>query len=182
MVIIERPEYKWNEAKKVAFELRDTIIDGNDFKCVIAGSILRKKPIVHDIDILINRTDEIIRTWCSAIIHAIPESGYIPFSKASGQYYDIPTQIWFCSEDEWAPHLLEVTGPKNFNQFIRNRAKKQGYLLSNKGLFLRIHNGTNACSPDCQTDSPGNRIDNNTEGNIIWQVLGKRWIPPEMRY
>lgn len=169
--IIQRLEYKWLDAKKIAFELRQTILDGNDFKCVIAGSILRKKPIVHDIDILINRTDEIIRTWSSSLIHAIPESGYIPMSKASGNYESIPTQIWFCSEDEWAPHLLEVTGPMNFNQFIRNRAKMQGYFLSNKGLFTR--------NPD---NTPGKRIDNNTEGNIIWQVLGKRWIPPEARY
>lgn len=168
---IQQQEYKWLQAKKVAFDLRDAVLDGNDFKCVIAGSILRKRPIVHDIDILVSRTDEILRTWCSAIIHAIPKSGYIPISKASGHYENIPTQIWFCNEDEWAPHLLEVTGPMNFNQFIRNRAKAQNQYLSNKGLFLR--------NPD---DTPGKRIDNNTEGNIIWQVLGKRWIPPEMRY
>lgn len=181
-VFIQRPEYKWEDAKKIAFELRKEILDGGNFKCVIAGSILRKKPFVHDIDILVNRMDEICRTWCSTLINAIPNSGYIPLSKASGYYVGIPAQIWFTEEEEWAPHLLEVTGPMNFNQFIRNRAKKQGYFLSNKGLFKRLHNGVNPCNPDCQTDSPGERIDNNTEGNIIWQVLGKRWIPPEMRY
>lgn len=170
-IIIQDLEYKLFDAKKIAFELRDTILDSNDFKCVIAGSILRKKEIVHDIDILVNRTDEITRTWCSAIIHAIPKSGYIPLTKASGNYCDIPTQIWFCENDEWAPHLLEVTGPMKFNIFIRNRAKQEGYYLSNKGLFLRN-----------KDDTPGKRIDNNTEGNIIWLVLGKRWIPPEMRY
>jgi len=170
-VFIERPEYKLEEAKKIAFNLRNSIYKNEDFKCVIAGSILRKKSIVHDIDILVSRTDENYRAFCSAIIHAIPSSGYIPLNKASGSYEEIPTQIWFCNEDEWAPNLLEKTGPMNFNQFIRNRAKAQGQYLSNKGLFLR--------NPD---DTPGKRIDNNTEGNIIWLVLGKRWIPPEMRY
>jgi len=169
--IIERQEYKWEEAKKIAFILRDTILIGNNLKCVIAGSILRKKPIVHDIDILVSRNDENYRAFCSTIIHAIPPSGYIPLSKATGTYESIPTQIWFCNEDEWAPNLLEKTGPMNFNQFIRNRAKEEGYYLSNKGLFLR--------NPD---NTPGKRIDNNTEGNIIWLILGKRWIPPEMRY
>jgi DNA polymerase/3'-5' exonuclease PolX len=140
-------------------------------KCVIAGSILRKKKTVHDIDILLGTIEEKPRAFSSEIINAISPSGFIPLSKASGDYNGIPTQIWFCEENEWAPHLLEVTGPMNFNQFIRNKAKQQNYFLSNKGLFLRNPN-----------DTPGKRIDNNTEGNIIWLVLGKRWIPPEMRY
>jgi DNA polymerase/3'-5' exonuclease PolX len=138
--------------------------------------------MVHDIDILVSRTDENYRAFASAIIHAIPQSGYIPMNKATGSYEEIPTQIWFCEDSEWAPNLLEKTGPMNFNQFIRNRAKAQGYYLSNKGLFIRKHFTTGDCSKDCDKDIPGERIDNNTEGNIIWLVLGKRWIPPEMRY
>jgi DNA polymerase/3'-5' exonuclease PolX len=168
---IERPEYKWEEAKKMAFELREKLLNGGSFKCVIAGSILRKKPIVHDIDILVNRTDENYRTFALANINATKQSGYIPEKVAFGTYEEIPTQIWFCDEDKWAPHLLEVTGPSKFNLFLRKRAKSLGYHLCNLGLFLVKEDNKHF-----------ERTDNNTEGNIIWQVLGKRWIPPEMRY
>ena len=119
-------------ARSVAFDLRAKILNGHNLLVVIAGSILRKKDIVHDIDILVSSLDENIRRECSRLITPTGNSGYIPYYKISGKYQDIPTQIWFCSEDEWAPHLLEVTGPMNFNQFIRGRAKSQKMYLSNK--------------------------------------------------
>ena len=91
--------------------------------------------------------------------------------NANLNYKKIPCQIWFCDNSEWGPMLLEVTGPRNFNQFLRNCAKRQGLYLSSKGLFIRNSD-----------DTPGKRIDNNTEGHIIYTILGKAWIPPEMRY
>src|SRR3990172_2120866 len=141
-------------AKRAAFECRGKIIEyvssffdetfRKNLKIVIAGSILRKKEFVHDIDIVVNSQEEKIR---------------------------IPTQIWFCVNEEWSPMLLEVTGPRNFNQFLRNCAKRQNMYLSSKGLFSRNIDQT-----------PGTRIDNNTEGDIIWAILGKSWIKPEDRY
>jgi len=164
-----RLDYPLSIAKRAAFELRSEIITTNHFyinKIVIAGSILRKKEFVHDIDIVINSQEEKLRTYCAYLIHAP-----VMYQKISGIYKNIPCQIWFCNNEQWAPMLLEITGPRNFNQFLRNCAKRQGLYLSSKGLFTRNSDGT-----------PGTRVDNNTEGNIIWTILGKAWIPPEKRF
>ena len=162
----ERDIYPFSYAKSIAFEIREQFMPLNGLKVVIAGSILRKKENVHDIDIVINSTEETIRNKAANILGIQPM-----LSKISGFYKKIPCQIWFCDNSEWGPMLLEVTGPRNFNQFLRNCAKRQGLYLSSKGLFIRNSD-----------DTPGKRIDNNTEGHIIYTILGKAWIPPEMRY
>jgi DNA polymerase/3'-5' exonuclease PolX len=161
--------YEYKSIIDSAFDLRRLILNPfpeDLFMCIIAGSILRKSPTPGDIDILCGTTNEIVRERCSSLIGSKP---YV--TKISGRFNDIPTQIWFCEPETWGPMLLEITGPRNFNQFLRVRAKKQGLFLSNQGLFVR--------KPD---DTPGERIDNNTEGNIIWIILGRSWIPPAGRY
>ena len=161
----KKATYPLSQIRTIAFELREKISEFYNGKIVIAGSILRKKEFVHDIDIVINTENEEIRQQCANLLGCFPG-----LHKLSGKYKDIPTQIWFCIPEEWAPMLLEITGPKNFNQFLRSNAKRQGLYLSSNGLFVR-ENGTH-----------GKRIDNNTEGNIIYIILGKAWIPPEFRY
>lgn len=159
-------KYPLSHARSIAFEIRNQFPLENGLKVVIAGSILRRKDFVHDIDIVINSTKKEIQEKAASILGVQP----MPF-KISGKYKEIPTQIWFCNENEWGPMLLEVTGPRNFNQFLRSCAKRNGLYLSSKGLFIRNSD-----------DTPGKRIDNNTEGHIIYTILGKAWIPPELRY
>jgi len=159
-----RDIYPLSKARNIAFELRERISHFYNGKIVIAGSILRKKDFVHDIDIVIDSTNEDLRRYCANLLDCFASLG-----KISGKYANIPVQIWFCPKEEWAPMLLEVTGPKNFNQFLRSCAKRQGLYLSSKGLFLKERDRMI-------------RIDNNTEGHIIYIVIGKAWIPPEMRY
>ena len=163
LIYEEANKYPIRAARSIAFEIKDQF---TGVKCVIAGSILRRKEWVHDIDIVICSKDESVRKKAAEILDIQPM-----LYKISGKYKGIPTQIWFCNEDEWGPTLLEVTGPRNFNQFLRSCAKRKGLFLSSKGLFIRNHN-----------NSPGERIDNNTEGHIIYTILGKAWIPPELRY
>jgi len=134
----------------------------------IAGSILRKKETVHDIDIVIGEYSQEIWNWC---VHQIHSSDKLGSRNMKGDLYGFHTDIWFTTPDEWAPMLLFATGPRNFNIFMRKRAKDQDMVLNHKGLFERTQE--NGCGP---------RIDNNTEGNIIWLVLHRRWILPEERY
>src|SRR3972149_6097054 len=65
-------------AKRAAFECRGKIIEyvssffdetfRKNLKIVIAGSILRKKEFVHDIDIVVNSQEEKIRNFCASLI------------------------------------------------------------------------------------------------------------------
>lgn len=134
----------------------------------IAGSILRKKETVHDIDIVIGSMEPTVKEWARTKIES---SDHRESLNYKGQLYGFHTDIWFTVPDEWAPMLLFATGPRPFNIFMRKRAKDQGMVLNQKGLFER--------TPD---NEAGPRIDNNTEGNIIYHVLHRRWIPPEDRY
>ena len=133
----------------------------------IAGSILRKKEIVHDIDICIGSMDESLRNWARNKIESTDNSQSINFK---GQLYGFQTDVWFTEPESWAPMLLFATGPRAFNIFMRKRAKDQDMVLNQKGLFERTKK--NECGP---------RLDNNTEGNIIYLVIHRRWIPPEER-
>lgn len=142
----------------------------NTVKCAIAGSILRKKETVHDIDIVIGTSDPSIKEWVRLEIdsHDNPDA-----FNYKGSLYGLHTDVWFTVPESWAPMLLFATGPKDFNIFMRRRAKDQDMVLNHLGLFER---------KQFEDDfALGPRIDNNTEGNIIWHVLRRRWIPPEKR-
>lgn len=149
----------------------DNVFDGESepkIPLAIAGSILRKKETVHDIDIVVGSTYPPIVEWIQKQIESNDNKNSY---NLKGALYGLHTDVWLCPPEEWAPMLLFATGPRRFNIFMRKRAKDQGMVLNQKGLFERT--ADNGC---------GARIDNNLEGNIIWHVLHRRWIPPEERY
>lgn len=136
-------------------------------KIAIAGSILRKRATVtKDIDVVICDNSESVIEWARKKIDS-KEPGSV---HIKGTLFGLGVDVWFTTEDEWAPMLLFATGPSEFNIFMRKMAKDFGMILNSKGLFLRTKEG-----------EQGARIDNNTEGNIIWLTLKRKWIPPEMR-
>src|SRR5438094_742636 len=128
-----------------------------EVKCVIAGSIRREKPEVHDIDLLVvSKRNEVI-DWCRKQL-----TDTVGYFYLSGKLNDIPCQVWFCDESNFGPALLKWTGPQSFNRRLCIIAKQMGGTLSELGLFK----GT--------PDNRGERIDNNSEADIIWKILGKR--------
>jgi DNA polymerase/3'-5' exonuclease PolX len=135
-------------------------------KVAIAGSILRKKETVHDIDIVIGSRNEEILAWVRNIIGSTENST----QKLMGSLGGLHTDVWFTWEEHWAAMLLFATGPKAFNIFLRQRAKAQGMVLNHRGLWVRTEAG-----------GIGERLDNNTEGDIIYRILHRLWIPPEER-
>lgn len=138
-------------------------------RAAIAGSILRKHETVHDIDIVIEgRGITEIWKWTKKQIDCDQRSdGGV---NLKGTLYGFHTDVWFTVEDEWAPMLLFATGPKDWNMFMRSRAKAQGMILNSRGLWKILSDGGH-----------GPRLDNNTEGNIIFQILHRNWVPPEER-
>ena len=133
-------------------------------KCVIAGSIRREKPFVHDIDIIVVSKEESIRNWCKNKLTDCKGFFYL-----SGKLKDIDTQIWFCDESNFGPMLLMRTGPMEFNRKLAMIAKRMGGTYSELGLFKG--------SPSDRKE----RIDDNTESNIIWLILHRTWIHPRYR-
>ena len=165
--MLEKPLLEREYALKIAYQ-KFYYPFKNQFpniKCVIAGSIRREKQFVHDIDIIVVSKEQKIIDWCKSILQNCEGFLYL-----SGQLKNIPTQIWFCKQENYGPMLLMRTGPQEFSRKIAIIAKRKGGTFSELGLFK----GT----PDNRIE----RLDSNSESSIIWLTLHRTWIHPKDRY
>ena len=168
--MLERPVYSRDYALHIAYDKFFDPFKANfsQIKCVIVGSIRREKEFVHDIDILVVSTLPEVKEWCGNKLNnkdLLYLRGELP-----GLFGPIKTQVWLCNESEYGPSLLKWTGPHHFNVKLSSIAKHYGAMLSEHGLFL----GT--------PENKIKRIDENTESNIIWLLLNRKWIHPRDRY
>jgi DNA polymerase/3'-5' exonuclease PolX len=135
-------------------------------KINIVGSIRREQQKIHDIDIIIGSKDFEIKDFCCKLLNC---NHIFSLDKLDTIFHNIPMQIWFFNESEYGPTLLQKTGPVEFNLKLASIAKRSNLTLSEHGLFK----GT----PENKIE----RIDENTEANIIWILLGRSWIHPKNR-
>jgi len=165
-------KYSLNRARITAFDCFFNPFKANfhNIKIAIVGSIRRKSPEVGDIDIIIASQEKEIINWSHNQLAEAPTLLFINTKRINGTLENIPTQVWFCKEEDWGPSLLMRTGPREFNVKLSIIAKRKGLHYSENGLCKRNPNG-----------SPGERIDNNTESDIISIILNRNWIPPEER-
>ena len=132
----------------------------------VAGSIRRRKAIVHDIDLVLIPSD----AWnLEGEVLAMAR----PFQpKMSGEklkrfdYKGAQIDLYFASPETWATLLLIRTGSKESNIRLCSRAKDMGWHLaaSGDGLF----------------NETGKRIAGDTELSI-YNALGLRWQEPSER-
>lgn len=133
-------------------------------KIQIAGSIRRRKPACHDIDIVLIPKD----LWgLSAALKMIGKQlkggeKMSQFITAGGHQVD----IYFATLETWATLLLIRTGSKESNIRLCTAARARGWKLcaSGNGLF----------------DEHGERIAGDTEESIFIK-LGMAYVPPERR-
>lgn len=106
----------------------------------IVGSYRRQRPTVGDIDILFWGPDiEILMTYLE---QKHGKSWYVyqrgP-SKIGGMFhmkdYTVEVDIWLANPDNLHAMLLYSTGSKEWNIYMRRRAKKKGLKLNQYGLF-----------------------------------------------
>ncbi len=104
---------------------------------IIAGSFLRGKSSSSDIDIVfLPDKNYTIKDYLKNLPHIIISEGDDKVSilyKYKTKYIQI--DIFITNKKEYYAMLLYVTGSKTFNMIMRGIAKKQGYLLNQKGLF-----------------------------------------------
>lgn len=142
----------------------------------IAGSIRRKRPEVHDIDlVLIPFEGELIyevtqmmgapKLAGNKLIRlTIPSTGIFKTSPPG-----ITVDIYIATRETWATLLLIRTGSKAHNIKLCKRARSMGMKLHADGSGL-----TRGWSGD------GERIAGDTEESIF-NALGMDYIPPEER-
>ena len=132
----------------------------------IAGSIRRRRPRVHDIDICLIPSDpwnlhHEILGLCRPF-PATANGNKLMRIQANGTQVD----IYFADETTWATLLLIRTGSAENNIRLCSIAKKRGWHLhaDGSGLF----------------DETGHRIAGDTEASI-YEALGLKYQRPEKR-
>jgi DNA polymerase/3'-5' exonuclease PolX len=136
----------------------------------IAGSIRRKKAMVGDVDMVCVAIPG-IQSFARSLLASVEAEGtdFIRGHMEDETLGTIPVQFWFCTLAAWGATILQVTGPREFNVWLRLIAKHRGMLLNNEGLW-----GAKDQKPVL---GPAPR-----EDEIIYALLGVRALAPERRF
>ena len=126
---------------------------GKDGIVILAGSYMRNKDNMNDIDIILSvknrkHIDDILSDFIKYLIDKkiiIDSLSKIPTEKSKiytgiVKYKNNPTRhidIHIVEYKNIPFHILYFGSGKLFSRYIRLEAKKQGYLLNNKGLFYK---------------------------------------------
>jgi DNA polymerase (family 10) len=127
--------------------------------CELGGSMRRHATTVGDIDIVVlaDSLESVeLPEWLDYV-----RSG----EKAAHGEMDLDGQIlgvdiWCATEIQWGAFLWYITGSKELNVVMRQKAKAQGMKLSQFGLF-----------------ADGVQVDDGTERGVA-EALGMDWIDP----
>ena len=136
-------------------------------KITAAGSVRRGRETVGDVDLLVTGPA------AAAVLErfvAYPKVGEILArgeNKASAKigHEGLQVDVRALPRESFGAAIQYFTGSKEHNVALRSRAVRMGFKLSEYGLF-RSADDTLVCS---ETEEE------------VYQALGLRWIPPEMR-
>jgi DNA polymerase/3'-5' exonuclease PolX len=127
---------------------------------VVCGSIRRKKPKVHDIDIVVVWGGD-ASAYCYEKF-GIQKNGK---SKRSGIIDEINVEIYpSTGVENWITNLATWTGSKEENIRLRAKAKKMGFTFSQNGFL----------------DKDNNVVPFQTEEEL-YAYLGESFVEPENR-
>jgi len=156
------------EATEIANEIIEYMKKGPKIKEISpAGSLRRKKETIGDIDTIVAAKDgeKIIQHFCnfpgtSNVIASGTTKGSILIESPEGSRQ---VDLRVVAPAEFGSALQYFTGSKEHNIKIRNIAKQKGLKISEYGVF---------------------RDDKKIAGKKeeeVYEILGLRWIPPELR-
>ena len=157
---------KLQEAQQISKEVTESLSPYCE-RIEIAGSIRRRQPTVHDIDIVLIEKPEAVLL----INGALASIGMI---KLSGnkikrlQYHkaNIGIDLYFATPATWSTLLLIRTGSKENNIRLATQAKRRGWHLSASG--------------DGLFNGKGERVAGDSEQSI-YEALGLPYQEPQDR-
>lgn len=150
-------------ARKTADRI-EMVLQEAGHRVKICGSIRRRVPTVHDIDVVVSFPMESVVAALERIPTAILLSNRAKALKTTQWLIDgIQVDVYGVFEDAWGAMTMFLTGSQMFNVLIRGEAKKQGYRLNQYGLFH--HEDLIAAKTE----------------RLIFDALGLEWMEPEDR-
>ena len=163
-------EMDLKEAEKLA---RDFLSKTSDLfrKCLLAGSIRRKEPVVHDIDFAVVPNIKQFGLWKDAMTKRVHEAGgrVVSFGDVitNFRYKGAQINLFLCmNESAWGVTQMWATGPKGHTIGMTIKARDRGLIINSKGLWTR--------------NEPPRLIRTLTEEDV-GKALGWAYKPPEVR-
>jgi DNA polymerase/3'-5' exonuclease PolX len=140
-------------------------------KVLLAGSIRRRSPVVHDIDFAVIPKGRSFGIWKDQVTRRVREIGgqVVTFGEVitSFRYRGAQVNLFLClNEDAWGVTQMWATGPKGHTIGMTIKARDKGLIINSKGLWTR--------------DEPPRLIRTRTEQEV-GKLLGWRYKPPEER-
>jgi DNA polymerase/3'-5' exonuclease PolX len=140
-------------------------------KCLLAGSIRRRQPIVHDIDFAVIPKGKAFGAWKDRVSRRVAEIGgqVISFGEtiSNFRYRGVQVNLFLCLDDDaWGVSQMWATGPKGHTIGMTIKARAKGLVINSKGLWTR--------------DEPPRLVRARTEEEV-GMLLGWKFKPPEAR-
>lgn len=134
----------------------------------IAGSYRREKPTVGDIDILVvtkhpQKVSDAIAELPIVRNIVAQSDKKLSFDVILGEESRLRVDVRFVKKGQWGSALLYFTGDKDHNITLRKIAIKNGWKLSEYGLFEAEH------------------VIASKEEEDIYKKLGLEWMEPKLR-
>jgi DNA polymerase/3'-5' exonuclease PolX len=147
--------------------------DGQVPESMVCGSVRRQRPMVSDVDVLVTVPQGVS---LSTIRMVGPETTVqeARFTEKQGVavVFGVRLEFWACPPEHRGPMMQFLTGPADFNVWLRVMAKHRGQMLSQWGLF----------------DENGDRLDPTGIGmgwggaeRLLFEALGVPYMHPEDR-
>jgi len=138
---------------------------------LLAGSIRRKEPVVHDIDFAVIPKGKVFGAWKDEVTGRVNGMGgrVISFGETISNfiYRGAQVNLFLClNEDAWGVTQMWATGPKGHTIGMTIKARDRGLVINSRGLWTR--------------DEPPRLIKTKTEEDV-GRLLGWKYKPPEER-
>jgi DNA polymerase/3'-5' exonuclease PolX len=164
-----KKDIKLETASKIA---RDFVQKTKDLykRYEIAGSIRRKQPIVHDIDLAVIPSIEDRNVWKEELRQRANEIGGKMISSgdviSNIRYRDVQVNLFLGNELGWGATLMWATGPKGHTIGMNIKARSKNLVFNSNGIWTR--------------DEPPKFVGGRTEEEIA-SILDWEYKPPEIR-
>jgi len=165
-----KKDIRLGDAEKIALEFQKKTSDLYR-KCLLAGSIRRKEPVVHDIDFAVIPRGNNFGVWKREVTQRVNAMGgeVISFGETiyDFRYRGVQINLFMClNEDAWGVVQMWATGPKGHTIGMTIKARDRGLVINSKGLWTR--------------DEPPRLIKTRTEVEV-GTLLGWKYKEPETR-
>jgi DNA polymerase/3'-5' exonuclease PolX len=138
-----KKDIRLEEARKIALDFQSKTEDLYK-KYLLAGSVRRKEPIVHDIDFAVIPKGKSFGLWKDEVTRRVVRMGgrVTSFGETISNfiYKGVQVNLFLCqSVDAWGVTQMWATGPKGHTIGMTIKARDKGLVINSKGLWTKDH-------------------------------------------